>query len=335
MRNLLTVIIPTHNREAYLDRSMSYWRQFDIRVIVADSSANQSDIEFNNNIEYLYCSGWSFSNKVHTAIQMVDTPYVVMCPDDDFQTESGLRECIDFLQDNREYSAAQGRYINFIRNKDEIFIKEIYQNKNDFNVNSCDVLERVREGILNYNNWLWSVHRSNSFKATFAAYKNVINGNLIEIGVAIGHLSEGGHIQLPVFFQAREELPISWGRTEENFSFDGQSNDDLSNWRVNTSALIGQLATTDADYAAELLAAAEAAYCEFVNSCNGRKNTISTILEKYFPAFVYSALIKVKRKVYISGPHKKGYQSQKDYHWSDPVDSDGWQRIMATLEQEL
>ena len=331
----LTVIMPTHKRENYLRRSINYWRHFDVRVIIVDSSPDVVNIETPTHIEYHHCVGQGFSAKVKKAMDMVQTPYVVMCPDDDFQTEQGLVACIEFLEQNPDYSCAQGRHICFKQDNGEILVKEIYRSEDDFHVNDKEVTARVEKGLFNYNLWYWSVHRSDVLKQIYKAYENISNGNLIEIGVVMGHLAQGGHIQLPVFYQAREVLPNSWGRVEAFLPFDDEEHLDVTLWREKSVEVISSLAGLEHSKALEVVASAEQAYSRFIIETQdflAPEAKFYEMVDKILPKPVSKILLYIKRK-FKPSTWQLGYNQQASHHWDDEQARNSWQLIINTLEQ--
>ena len=93
MNELVTVFIPTHNRHKLLLRNLAWLEQSKCRIIIADSSnasiedeieALNSRTSFNGKIKYIYESGLDYYIKIDRALSLIDTPYTIMCPDDDF-----------------------------------------------------------------------------------------------------------------------------------------------------------------------------------------------------------------------------------------------------------
>jgi glycosyltransferase domain-containing protein len=112
-----TIIIPTHNRHHYLDRLMRWLSTFEVNVIIADSSDDKwtKISKYPNCIDYIHIPGGFnvYYRKISKALKAVATPFVVLCADDDFITEEGLRSSIEFLLKNNEYSFAQGYSYSF------------------------------------------------------------------------------------------------------------------------------------------------------------------------------------------------------------------------------
>ncbi len=114
----LTCLIPTYNRPAFLRRLFQFYEQCPLpcSFFVADSSRPDAAAE---NLDVIHRMRGSFNityrhfdadvvNKIHQALQQIDTPYVVLCADDDCLLPPALEHCVEFLETHSDYSVAQG-----------------------------------------------------------------------------------------------------------------------------------------------------------------------------------------------------------------------------------
>ena len=109
----ITIIIPTHERDKILERSISYWGETGLPVIIADSSLNATKNIMPHNIQYIHYPGVSYFEKLLRVTNLIKTKYSVLCADDDFLILSGIEKCVQFLEDNAEYHCATGRTMIF------------------------------------------------------------------------------------------------------------------------------------------------------------------------------------------------------------------------------
>jgi glycosyltransferase domain-containing protein len=112
-RKNITILIPTHNRPAYLKRSLDWFLSGGFRVIVADSTRTLNDEVSqlqNSKLTYLHRPGGYevYTAKIYEALRLVDTPYVALCADDDFILYEGLEQGERFLDSNADYAFYQG-----------------------------------------------------------------------------------------------------------------------------------------------------------------------------------------------------------------------------------
>ncbi|MEI7605816.1 MAG: TIGR00180 family glycosyltransferase [Rhodospirillaceae bacterium] len=107
-----TILIPTHNRHHYLKRCLQWFLEFGYPIVIADSSARQweSELRRHPSITYIWHPGGfdCYLPKLKMALDTIATPYMAMCADDDFILHEGIRKAVAFLEDNPDYSFAQG-----------------------------------------------------------------------------------------------------------------------------------------------------------------------------------------------------------------------------------
>lgn len=167
---MVTLLIPTHNRNSYLSRCLSYLRNSEIAcsILVVDSSDDPtfflneriiSSFSARFRINQLDCRRMEFGEKLIYALEMIKSPFVTVCGDDDFVVPSTVSECAYFLQENEEYSHAHGRILTFWE-QDSIsapirLLREYRQISNE-----NEAFERLVSHFSDYTNNFYSVHRT-------------------------------------------------------------------------------------------------------------------------------------------------------------------------------
>lgn len=167
---LLTVLIPTHNRPNYFRRSATFFRAnaSEANLLIADSS-DDSIYELNrqtiqkvaiDGLKHLDCRGMKVQDKLVYAISNITTPFVVVCGDDDFLNYQWVVRCAEFLSDNEDYSHAHGRILSFgVSNSGEAMNVEEYAQIS----NEGELEERLILHFRQYCNNYYSVHRTGLF----------------------------------------------------------------------------------------------------------------------------------------------------------------------------
>lgn len=125
MPEMLTVLIPTRNRQAFLERLVSHWarRHFHYPIVIADSSDPEVLEQTATRVASL-ASGLSVSHlvvpartpllaKLRGACESVRTPYVAVGADDDVFVAEGLGRAVAFLDAHPDYSVAHGEALLF------------------------------------------------------------------------------------------------------------------------------------------------------------------------------------------------------------------------------
>jgi glycosyltransferase domain-containing protein len=195
--NNLTIYIPTKNRSQFLKRALDYYSlvNYDGKILIGDSSCtaemllNKENIKKNKNLDIEY-HHFTFDVDYHDALKTyrllnhIKTPYITFAGDDDFQIPNGLRQCVDFLEKNLDFTSAHGDRLNFTidnpvyGNMVDITIHQGYDWSNEENP-----LRRWQEYLRTGIATTMHVHRTNDWKKyyrySYKAKSNYIANELI------------------------------------------------------------------------------------------------------------------------------------------------------------
>jgi len=231
----ISIVIPTYNRSQYLNRSLDYWKNFDINLYVVDSSEIYSKPE-SNSVTYFHTPHLNFAEKIFYILEKITTPYVALCADDDFISKSGLLSSIDYLETHKDFSSAQGRMIGFYLNNDNsVEYYPTYISRMNFKVDHPDALSRIKRAMSEYMHIFYAVHRTESLKESFNVSKEFFNPRGWELDVSMIASLYGKHITLPCFYLARDSqtgsplAPLS--PIIENWMQDPNNQEEITKWR--------------------------------------------------------------------------------------------------------
>ena len=208
MLDKLTILVLTHynDRNAYM--VLDYYRETEAKILIADSSENRLSYEEEfANARHLDCVGMVFKDKMEYAVRQIETPYAVLCADDDFISSAGLRSCIEFLETNPDYASAQGRYVSFkwSGELDDWVVSPAYGHAADLDVNDETAEGRMNQLMARYMHVFYSVHRSSALYDFFTkVHAHFVNGRLVELALALTSTICGKHKILPLFYGARD-----------------------------------------------------------------------------------------------------------------------------------
>ena len=209
--NNFTLIIPTHNRHNYLKRSISYFKNLDATVIYCDSSKKKYEGSLSTNMHYIHLPNKKFAAKVLDALQVVKTPFVSLCADDDFILIDSLSKGISILEDNKDYKTIVGKYISFKESFDDTFYP-MYQNlPSDTNLGFNKNAESF---FKNYYKILWAMYYKKILLKAFNIINeaNFKNDNFIEIVIGACACYDGGIRFLDEIWGVREiSTQEHWG----------------------------------------------------------------------------------------------------------------------------
>ena len=228
---MVTLIIPTLDRQDLLLRAIDYYQHFDCNVLIADSSDNKFVHKFPDNITYKHLPKACWTEKLYEAAKDIVTPYVCLAADDDYLLESSLKEGIFFLGNNLEYASAQGRYYKFELIENQVVFSPRYDLKsNNYAIESEDRYSRLAKTFNPYMHHCFAVHRTNLFVkgCKFASvYKGLKWGNFPifnELLVPVVPMCYGKHKVLPILWMVRDYYIFDRIRRQNYIPYRAESN---------------------------------------------------------------------------------------------------------------
>jgi len=116
---MLTIVIATKNRSEYLDRLLKYYEavQSPYQIMIGDSSTEEyignnralvKNYAHSLRITHYELPGEDVARCHQLLSQKITTPYCACVADGAFLVLSGLKKAVAFLENNNEYSMAQG-----------------------------------------------------------------------------------------------------------------------------------------------------------------------------------------------------------------------------------
>ena len=195
----VTIVIPTYKRYPFLKRLLKFYQGFPtpVKILILDSTPIESiDTELDQLVSRKNITWKRFSTKmtywtrIAKGLKFIKTDYVTLCPDDDFIIPKAINKCINFLNNNSNYSSAHGLYF-FHTTADELrkssfSIRPIYKGKLENKDLSSDRVLEYLSGQLAYYP-LYAVHRLNTFKLIWSETdKYVSDWNLHELFSSTG-----------------------------------------------------------------------------------------------------------------------------------------------------
>ncbi|HZG23832.1 MAG TPA: TIGR00180 family glycosyltransferase [Chitinophagaceae bacterium] len=217
----ITLIIPSHNRHLYLDRILAYYRSTAIKILVADSTElPYTPKETLENVTYLHIPGFTLTKKIPYVLSLVETPFVVMCADDDFTTPEAIRQCVGFLLENEDYTSALGNCICYRKNSvnsGHVKFAAMYTDRLSYQFVAADPFQRLKNFFQVYRTIFYAVHRTKVINDAFkGADKVITNLFLNEYNSAILPVLKGKIAGLPFLMQVREFAENSDDKTTIN-----------------------------------------------------------------------------------------------------------------------
>ncbi|MFJ4247648.1 TIGR00180 family glycosyltransferase [Pseudomonas sp. NPDC089741] len=116
LNELLTVVLFTHNRPAFLRRAVKYYSSLPCKIMVLDSTTERAEgdfslVDYHHVPQFAY---WGMQAKLAYGVELVTTPYMVLAADDDFILHDSLFESVGFLQANPDYGMCHGYCLMYL-----------------------------------------------------------------------------------------------------------------------------------------------------------------------------------------------------------------------------
>jgi glycosyltransferase domain-containing protein len=211
---LLTVVVPSINRQAFLLRQIAYWQHTLVKVILVDGSPVPlnslvlQSLQSLSRITYLHIPE-NVLERLTLASRRIDTPYTVMMGDDELHLFGGLRKAINELQKNSTLAGCMGQSIKFYVSKsnNQIVYGTGYHHFKYF-TSSNRVVERFEKAIQTYNAAsCYAVLKSEIWSDSWGSLVHTSCKNTWEIQHALSTYSAGNISTID---------EIYWLRSQEN-----------------------------------------------------------------------------------------------------------------------
>ena len=205
------MILPTKNRQIYLNRVNDFYNSTELKLVILDSTTKKYEGIISKEIDYLHLPNHDVIEKFKLSLNKYSNyPYVVIGADDDFIFPRAIMECVKFLKNNNDFTTAQGYFMSF-RKKGKFVIRPQYQETISINYSQQDTIKRFENYNKSPGTTYYAVHRSEIFKKSLNEMQKI---NLEECGLnmwelLLGYISiiSGKHKILSTLYALRESWP--------------------------------------------------------------------------------------------------------------------------------
>ena len=214
LNELLTVVLITHNRPAFLRRAVKYYSSLPCRIIVLDSTLDRpegdfSAVDYHHVPQFAY---WGMQAKLAYGVERLTTPYMVLAADDDFILHDSLAESVGFLHGNPDYGMCHGYCLMYLT-----LSHGVSYYRRDKKVQEDYASERAQDRVLDYMSHyippFYAVTRTDLMKNWHSALPPGTNFQWQEIGHVYYLLASAKARILPIPYVVRE---INYGVSEHN-----------------------------------------------------------------------------------------------------------------------
>ena len=139
----ISIIILSLNRPKYLRRTVEYYLEIGLNLIVVDGSEKKNKFRDHKNLIYIN-SKTHYYSRLAIAEQKLKTEYYIIANDDEFFLEDGLMRCVNFLEKNSSFIGVCGRSLVFFYLKKKFLAYEGYKYFYKNKLNNKKKINRVK-----------------------------------------------------------------------------------------------------------------------------------------------------------------------------------------------
>ena len=214
LNELLTVVLITHNRPAFLRRAVQYYSSLPCKIMVLDSTIERpegdfSAVDYHHVPQFAY---WGMQAKLAYGVEQLTTPYMVLAADDDFILHDSLAESVGFLHANPDYGMCHGYCLMYLS-----LAHGVNYYRRDKKVQEDYSAERAQDRVTDYMGQyippFYAVTRTDLMKTWHSALPPGTNFQWQEIGHVYFLLASAKARILPIPYVVRE---INYGVSEHN-----------------------------------------------------------------------------------------------------------------------
>lgn len=213
----LTVVVISHNRNAFLRRTLQYYSTYPCTILVLDSSSQgdeQLAREFPS-VDYRHLPQYTYKGlqeKLTYGVSQVTTPFMVFAADDDFLLHRALTESVEFLEVNPDYGVCHGYGFMYLARATEVnYYRRDRKVHEDYNSELAE--DRVVRFMDNFLPPFYAVTRTDLLQAWYSLLPQGTGFEWQEIGHTFYLLACAKARILPIPFAVRE---INYGASEHN-----------------------------------------------------------------------------------------------------------------------
>jgi len=214
LNELLTVVLITHNRPAFLRRAVKYYSSLPCRIMVLDSTAERPEgdfcaVDYHHVPQFAY---WGMQAKLAYGVEQLTTPYMVLAADDDFILHDSLAESVGFLQANPDYGMCHGYCMMYLT-----LGGGVSYYRRDKKVQEDYASERAQDRVVDYMSQyippFYAVTRTDLMKTWHSALPPGTSFQWQEIGHVYFLLASAKARILPIPYVVRE---INYGNSDHS-----------------------------------------------------------------------------------------------------------------------
>ncbi|CAM3274330.1 TIGR00180 family glycosyltransferase [Pseudomonas plecoglossicida] len=217
LKDRLTLVVITHNRPAFLRRTLYYYRNYPATILVLDSSLQADDevVRDYPQVDYRHLPQFSYTGlqeKLTYGVNEVRTPFMTFAAVDDFLLHDGMTRSVEFLEQNPDYGVCHGYGMMYLGRGTQV---DFYKRDNRVQEDYCaeQPEQRLIEFMGQFLPPFYAVTRTDLLQQWYALLPPGTNFEWQEIGHTFYLLANAKARILPIPYAVRE---VNYGGSEHN-----------------------------------------------------------------------------------------------------------------------
>ncbi|MFK0314283.1 TIGR00180 family glycosyltransferase [Pseudomonas sp. NPDC090233] len=217
LKDRLTLVVITHNRPAFLRRTLYYYRNYPATILVLDSSlqADEEAMRDYPQVDYRHLPQFSYAGlqeKLTYGVNQVRTPFMTFAAVDDFLLHDGMTRSVEFLEQNPDYGVCHGYGMMYLGRGTQV---DFYKRDNRVQEDYCaeQPEQRLIEFMGQFLPPFYAVTRTDLLQQWYALLPPGTNFEWQEIGHTFYLLANAKARILPIPYAVRE---VNYGGSEHN-----------------------------------------------------------------------------------------------------------------------
>jgi len=204
----VTMLVPTRNRQKYLQNILDTYAGTGLNIIVADTSpAPLPGVERSPNVSYHHFTEFRFVDKLRFLVESAPTEYIVMRAENRHLSANGIARCMDFLLHHPECSLAHGAHVWVRQKRGRIEAWPCYNADGMAGLMQDAAEDRLLAAFDPMVSLYYAVERKQNLLDVLAHAEGIENLNAFEVLLTAIKAINGKCARVPVFFAAVQERP--------------------------------------------------------------------------------------------------------------------------------
>ncbi|WP_414158706.1 TIGR00180 family glycosyltransferase [Pseudomonas sp. BNK-45] len=212
-----TLVLLSHNRKAFMRRTLQYYSTYPCSILVLDSSleADESLSQLYPRVDYRHLPQFGYKglqDKLTYGMSLVTTPYMAFAADDDFLLHDALTSSLEFLEAHPDYGLCHGYGMMYLARASETnYYRRDRRVMEDYGAD--DAQDRVMNFMGHFLPPFYAVTRTDLLRQWYELLPPGVSFEWQEIGHSFFLLACAKARILPIPFAVRE---ANYGASEHN-----------------------------------------------------------------------------------------------------------------------